>query len=154
MDLDENGKRESWGYKPYSKDMDFSKCKQAEPTDEYGTSQEIANAIYYYDVKLEDSFFTNSISLLVGIQKGISSEIIKRQGIKKSDDHHGMRPIGTPQEIANLVHHYLDWLRATNKRTWDSRPLNSMRSMLDACLKGMTINSATELHYDESPERH
>lgn len=149
-------KRESWGHKPYRKDMDFSKCKQSELTDEYGTPQEIANAIYYYDKKIDepDCFISNSISMLVIIQKGISDETAKTLGMTKPKDETGMRPIGTNLEIANLVHHYLDWLRATNKRTWDSRPLNPCRSMLDACLKGMTINSATPLHYDEGPERH
>ena len=53
-----------------------------------------------------------------------------------------------------MVHHYLDWLRATQKRTWDSRPLNPCRDMLDSSIKGMTVNSATLLHYDEDPERH
>lgn len=71
----------------------------------------------------------------------------------KLDDHDGMRKSGTPLEIANMVHHYLDWLRATNKRTWDSRGLNPSRQMLDACVKGMHINSATHLHYDELKDR-
>ncbi len=79
----------------------------------------------------------------------MSDETIKNLGIKKPKN----KPVGTNLQIANLVHHYLDWLRATNKRTWDSRPLNSKRHMLDACLKGMTVNHATLLHYDENAER-
>jgi len=36
--------RDSWGTKNYKSDMDFSKCKQVEPTDKFGTPKEIANA--------------------------------------------------------------------------------------------------------------
>ena len=46
--------RESHGTKPYRKDMDWSVCKQAEPTDEYGTPKEIANALFYYDKKIDE----------------------------------------------------------------------------------------------------
>lgn len=148
--------RESWGDKQYRKDMDFSKCKQSEPTDEYGTSQEIANALYYYDkiIDTPSDLFSNSISMLVMVQRGMSDERAKILGVTKPNDTTGMKPLGTPQEIANMVHNYLDWLRATNKRTWDSRRLNSKREMLDACFKGMYVNSSTHLHYDEGPERH
>lgn len=139
--------------------MDFSLCKQSEPTDEHGTPAEIFNAMCYYDVYLESSksrlpIIQNSIQLLAIIQKGMSDEEFKKTFLEHNlDDHHGMRKSGTPLEIANMVHHYLDWLRATNKRTWDSRGLNPSRQMLDACVKGMHINSATKLHYDEGPER-
>jgi len=134
--------------------MDWSLCKQSEPTDEHGTPQEIANAIYYYDVRLEDSFIRNSIHLLVTIQKGMSDESIKTLGITKPKDRTGMRSVGTPLGIANRVHHMLDWLRACNKRTWDSRPLNPSRHMLDSCIQGYTVNKYNKLHYDEHPERH
>jgi hypothetical protein len=46
--------RDFYGYKPYRKDMDFSLCKQSEPTDKYGTVDEIYNAVCYYDIKLKD----------------------------------------------------------------------------------------------------
>lgn len=146
--------RESWGEKNYNKDMDFSLCKQSEPTDEYGTVPEIFNAICYYDIKLESSPIINSIELLKAIQRGISNDLFKKTFLPHNlDDQHGMRKSGTPTAIANMVHHYLDWLRATNKRTWDSRELNPSRQMLDGCVKGMYLNSATHLHYDENPER-
>ena len=53
--------RESWGDKPYNKDMDFSLCKQSGPTDRYGTSDEIYNAIRYYDIHLETEPVSNAI---------------------------------------------------------------------------------------------
>jgi len=146
--------RKSWGDKPYNKDMNFTLCKQSELTDEYGTKEEIFNAMCYYDIKLEDSSITNSIQLLLTIQKGIPDDIFKKTCLPhKLDDHHGMRKSGTSLQIANGVHNALDWLRATNKRTWDSRGLNPSRQMLDSCVKGMTINHATHLHYDEPKER-
>lgn len=146
--------RESWGTKPYNKDMDFSLCKQSEPTDEYGTKEEIFNAMCYYDIKLESSSIPNSIELLKTIQRGIPDDVFKKTLLPhKLDDHHGMRKPGTHVEIANMVHYYLDWLRATNKRKWDTRGLNPSRQMLDSCVKGMHLNSATHLHYDERTER-
>lgn len=142
--------RESWGDKSYKQDLDFSLCKQSEPTDQYGTKEEIFNAMCYYDIKLEESPILNSIELLKAIQKGITDEVFKKTMLPhKLDDHHGMRKPGTPLQIANLVHRYLDWLRATNKRTWDSRGLNPSRQMLDFCVKGLTVNKYNKLHYDE-----
>jgi len=146
---------ESWGDKDYKPDMDWSLCKQSEPTDEHGTVEEIYNTICYYDIMLEKSMIQNSMQLLRVIQKGMTDERFEKTCLEKIlDDHHGMRKSGTPLAIANMVHHYLDWLRATNKRTWDSRPLNPSRQMLDACVKGMYLNSATHLHYDEPKERY
>lgn len=148
-----NKERNRWGDEPYRKDMNFSLCKQAEPTDEYGTSEEIKNAIFYYDVYLEKSFCYNSIQLLVLIQKGMSDEKFKKYNLSNPDNRHGMRKIGDAQEIANKVHTALDWLRATEKRKWDRRPLNPMRQMLDYCIIGSIVNEYNELHYDEDPER-
>lgn len=149
-----NRNRDYWGTKDYSPDMDFTHCRQSEPTDEYGTVKEIFNAMCYYDIKLEDSTIQNSIQLLRIIQKGITDDRFEKTCLPhKLDDHHGMRKPGTPTAIANQVHNYLDWLRATNKRTWDSRGLNPSRQMLDSCVKGMYLNSATLLHYDERAER-
>jgi hypothetical protein len=92
--------------------------------------------------------------LLRTIQKGISDEIFEKTFLpKKLDDHHGMRKPGTKLQIANRIHHYLDWLHATNKRKWDSRGLNPSRQMLDSCVKGLTVNKYNPLHYDEDPER-
>lgn len=151
--------RESWGDKPYRKDMDFSLCKQSEPTDEYGTKEEIFNAMCYYDIMLESPnlplpIIQNSIQLLKIIQKGIPDKVFKKTMLShKLDDHHGTRKPGTPLQIANKVHHMLDWLRATNKRTWDSRGLNPSRQMLDACVIGHTVNKYNDLHYDEDPNR-
>ena len=147
-------KRESWGDKPYSPDMDFSQCKQAEPTDKYGTLEEITNAFYYYDKILDtpaDHTF-DSIDLLQTIQKGIPATDAKILGIKKPELKGWEKPIAKPQELANMVHHYLDWLRATAKRKWDNRPLNPKRHMLDACKKGLYVTKVTHLHYDEDPE--
>lgn len=145
--------RVSWGYKPYSKDMDFTLCKQAEPTDKYGTPHEITNAILYYNDRLEvprfDGLIHNSIQLLQIIQGGMSDELIKAFPIIKPKN----KEVGTELQIANKVHRALDWLRATEKRKWDNRPLNSPRQMLDYCLKGFTVNRSTPLHYDEDPER-
>jgi len=91
-----NPKRESWGDKPYRKDMDWNKCQQSKyKNDQYGTSQEIANA----------------------------------------------------------VHHYIDWLRACEKRKWDTRSAPNALHMLLSCQKGMPVNHSTKLHYDEDPER-
>ena len=153
--VEANRLRGSWGTKNYSHDMDFSHCMQSEPTDKHGTVDEIFNAMCYYDVFLEESTCRdNSIHLLKTIQKGISDENFTNTGLsKKLDNHYGMRKPANPQEIANLVHNYLDWLRATNKRTWDSRGLNPSRQMLDSCVKGLYLNSATFLHYDEDSKR-
>lgn len=146
--------RRSWGEKNYKPDMDFSLCKQSEPTDEYGTVKEIFNAVCYWDIYLETKFTGNAIDLLAAIQKGIPDDVFERTCVPhKLDDHHEMRKPGTPTAIANNVHHYLDWLRASNKRTWDTRGLNPSRQMLDSSIKGLYLNSATHLHYDESPER-
>ena len=151
--------RKEWGTKNYNKDMDFSLCQQSEPTDTYGTVPEIFNAICYYDVYLESihcrlPIIQTSIQLLATIQKGISDEEFEKSGVPhKLDDRHGMRKSGTPTAIANFVHYYLDWLRATNKRKWDSRGLNPSRQMLDSCVIGMYLNRVTHLHYDERTER-
>lgn len=146
--------RESWGDKPYKPDMDFSLCKQAEPYDKYGTKEEIFNAMCYYDIKLEDSTILNSIELLKAIQRGIPDDVFEKTMLPhKLGDRNGMRKSGTPLQIANLVHHYLDWLRATNKRKWDTRGLNPSRGMLDACVKGLHVDKTNHLHYDEDPER-
>jgi len=145
---------ESWGTKPYKPDMDWSLCQQSEPTDEHGTKEEIFNAMCYYDFHLQTSSITNSIQLLSTIQKGIPDDVFKKTCLPHNlDDRNGMRKSGTPLQIANLVHHYLDWLRATNKRTWDSRGLNPSRGMLDSCVKGLNVNKYTHLHYDEPKER-
>jgi len=154
-----NRNRDYWGTKDYSPDMDFSHCKQSEPTDEYGTVEEIFNAMCYYDVMLESihcrfPMIQDSIQLMVQIQKGITDEEFEKSGVThKMDDQHGMRKSADPQEIANAVHHQLDWLRATNKRKWDTRGLNPSRQMLNSCVKGMYLTSATLLHYDERAER-
>jgi hypothetical protein len=141
--------------KIYKPDKEHMKCPQSEIPDEYGTPQEVANAMYYYDKKLEepDCFITDSISMLVIIQKGISNESAKTLGITKPTVIEGMKPWGEPLELANMVHHYLDWLRATVKRKWDSRGLNPKRGMLDACKKGLWVQGFTLLHYNENPER-
>lgn len=157
--------KEPWNYnadgteKIYKADKEHMKCPQSEPTDVYGTPQEIYNAYCYYNEKLKDGtdLFSNSISLLVAIQKGISKDKFKHIVFEKPKPRYiddKMRELAEPQELANMVHHYLDWLRATCKRTWDSRPLNPKRGMFDACFKGLYINSATHLHYHEDPERH
>jgi len=143
----------------YVPDAEKMKCPQSEPTDKYGTPQDIYNAYCYYNEKLKvnEDLFSNSISLLVGLQKGISTEKFKHLRLEKPKPRYineQMQELAEPQELANMVHHYLDWLRACNKRTWDSRGLNSKREMFDACFKGLYINSATLLHYDENPERH
>ncbi len=149
-----NKERTIWGTKNYSPDMDFSHCMQSEPSDVYGTVEEIYNAICYYEIKLEISSILNSIELLKRIQKGIPDDMFKKTMLPtKLNDHYGSRKPGTPVEIANRVHNTLDWLRATNKRTWDNRGLNPSRQILDYVIKGTYLNSATYLHYDESAER-
>lgn len=156
--------KEPWNYnedgteKIYKADKEYMKCPQSEPTDVYGTPQEIYNAYCYYDKKIDtdEDFTSNSIQLLQAIQAGISiekSSSIKFEKPKARYIDGEMRELAEPQELANMVHHYLDWLRATNKRTWDNRPLNPKKSMFDACFKGLYINSATLLHYHENPER-
>ncbi len=144
----------SWGEENYKPDMNWSLCNQSEPDDKHGTVEEIFNAMCYYDIRLEDSTIQNSIQCLRIIQKGITNDIFEKTCLPhKLDDHYGMRKSGDHQAIANAVHHQLDWLRATNKRTWDSRGLNPSRQMLDSCVKGVYLNSATYLHYDEPLER-
>jgi hypothetical protein len=145
--------RESWGEENYHKDMDFILCRQAEPTDEYGTVEEVYNAICYWDLYLEVKFVGNAEQMLTMIQKGMPNDIFERSCVKlELDDHHGTRKPADPQEIVYMVHHYLDWVRATSKRTWDSRGMNPTRQMFDACVKGLYLNSATHLHYDEDPK--
>jgi len=61
---------------------------------------------------------------------------------------------GDAQAVANAVHHYIDWLRATQKRTWDNRPMPNALKILLLCQKGMYINNSTLLHYHEDPKRH
>ena len=149
-----NSKRESWGTHKYKPDMDWTHCMQSEPTDEHGTVDEIFNAICYYDVNLETSNAPNSIELLKAIQKGIPDDRFKKTYLPhKLYNNNGCLKIGTPLQIANNIHHYLDWLRATDKRTWDHRGLNPMRQMLDFCKKGMSLNTSTFLHYDERADR-
>ncbi len=156
--------KEPWNFnangtpKNYGGGKERMKCPQSEPTDEYGTAKEVANALFYYDKKIDepDCFITNSIAMLVIIQKGLSDESAVNLGIKKPENKYvnGKHEIGSPLAIANLVHHYLDWLRASSKRTWDSRGLNPKRQMLNVCFKGMYVNSSTLLHYHENPKRH
>jgi len=146
--------RDSWGTKNYKPDMDFTHCLQSEIDDEYGTVEEIYNAICYYDLKLESSLLQNSLQMLKTIQKGISNDRFEQTCFPhKLDDHHGMRKPATPIQIANKVHSTLDWIRATRKRKWDTRDMNPMRQILDYSIKGLQLNSATHLHYDESAER-
>ena len=153
-EIKELSERRSWGTENYRPDMDFSQCKQSEPNDEYGTVEEIYNAMRYYDLHVLNYKY-NSILLLKDIQKGLSDEKLKQlgDGLSKLDDNNGMIKIGTPQNIANKVHNSLDWLRATDKRKWDTRGLNPCRQMLDYCKSGTYLNSATFLHYDEDSER-
>lgn len=141
--------RESWGDKAYKPDMDFSLCKQSEPTDKYGTPDEIANACAFFQAGFGSA--SDSIDMLVRIQKGMSDEQLQMFDVKKLKRKIGV--IGTPLMIANHVHTTLDWLRATRKRKWDGRPLNTKEHILPYVMKGMTINHATHLHYDEDPER-
>ena len=153
--VEANRNRDHWGTKNYSPNLDFSHCMQAESTDKYGTVDEVFNAVCYFDIKLDDTpLVHNSISLLRRLQEGISDKRFEQTCFNKElDDRHGMRKPAKSQEIANMVHHYLDWLRATAKRKWDNRGLNSSRQMLDYCIKGYTVNKYNPLHYDESPER-
>lgn len=154
-----NKERNRWGTKNYKPDMDFSHCMQSEPTDKYGTVDEIFNACCYYDIKLESidcgfPIIQNSLQLLLIIQEGMSDEEFKKSGLPhKLDDQHGNRKPGTPSEIANKVHCTLDWIRSTNKRKWDTRGMNPSRQILDYVIKGTHLNSATHLHYDERAER-
>jgi len=149
-----NRNRDYWGTKNYSHDMDFSHCMQSEPTDKHGTVQEIFNAVRVYDTYISKAYCSNSIELLVKIQAGMSDKDFEEYDfLKKLDDHNGMRKPGTPQEIANKLHHALDWLRATDKRKWDERGLNPMRQMLDYVIKGSRVDEYNLLHYDESAER-
>ena len=142
--------------KVFKADKEQMKCPQSEISDEYGTVEEVANAMYYYDKKIDepDCMIQNAISMLVIIQKGISNDKVKTLEIKRIEDTTGMHPWAEPLELANMVHHYLDWLRACQKRTWDNRRMNPMRGMLDACKKGLWIQGYTLLHYNEDPERH
>lgn len=149
-----NRNRDYWGTKDYSSDMDFSHCKQSEPTDKHGTIEEIYNAVCYYDVYLSKAFCYDSIQLMVKIQEGMSDEDFEKSYLDKTlDDQNGMRKPASPQDIANKVHHSLDWLRATNKRKWDTRGLNPMRQMLDYVVTGQVVNEYNKLHYDERAER-
>lgn len=72
----------------------------------------------------------------------------------KCPQQYPMDEYGDAQAVANMVHHYIDWLRACEKRKWDTRPAPSALKMLLACQKGMIVNHATLLHYDEDPVRH
>lgn len=152
--IEANRTRDYWGTKNYSPDMNFSHCKQSEPTDKHGTIDEIFNAVCYYDIYLDKGNFYNAVDMMVTIQRGMSDEEFEKSFLDKTlDDHHGMRKPATHQNIANKVHHTLDWLRATSKRKWDSRGMNPMRQMLDYVVTGQIVNEYNELHYDESPER-
>lgn len=157
--------REPWNYnedgteKIYKPDKEHMKCPQSDFCDEYGTPEEIYNAYCYYNDKVKEGtdLFSNSITLLLGIQRGLSKEKTKHLIIEKPKARYindEMRELAEPQELANMVHHYIDWLRATVKRTWDNRGLNPKKGMFDACFKGMYVNHATLLHYHENPERH
>ncbi len=150
--FDEKGER-----KVFRADKDYMKCPQSESIDEYGTVQEVANAYYYYTdlVDADLDLCSDSISLLWMVQKGMSNERAKLLGVKKPEKNpYSDETLADPQELANMVHHYLDWLRATQKRTWDSRGLNPKKSMLKACEKGLWVQGMTLLHYNESPERY
>lgn len=54
--------------------------------------------------------------------------------------------VGTPEEIAKAVHYYLDWVRATKKRTWDGRP-HDAEAILKLCLKGYELTDNFPTHY-------
>lgn len=136
--------------KIYKPNYMYMACPQAESWDRYGTIEDIERAAFYQYEHLKNGtlLFTNAINMLWWIQKGLTKEdysgvIEKPKGIE----------IGSSQEIANKVHHTLDWLRAVQKRTWDTRPMNSCERILPYVLKGLYINSATLLHYNENPER-
>lgn len=155
--------KEPWNYSKdgteriFKADKEYMKCPQSEPIDEYGTVQEVANAYYYYTDLVDKNLdlCSNSISVLWMVQKGMSNERAKILGVKKPEKNpYSEDKLAEPQELANMVHHYLDWCRATQKRTWDSRGLNSKKSMLKACEKGLWIQGLTLLHYHEDPERH
>jgi len=147
--IEANKNRKSWGTKNYSPDMDFSQCMQSEPTDKYGTPHEIANACAFFKAGFDIA--SDSIALLVKIQKGISDEKMQLFDVKKLKEEDGK--VGDDIMIANHVHCTLDWLRACHKRKWDTRPLNPVSQMLDYVIKGIQTNEATYLHYDEDPER-
>ncbi len=148
----ERSKTQPWNYEPngtpkqYVADKEKMRCPQSEMADQYGTPHEITNAIFYSYERLETDIFSDSLALLLWIQRGVADDKIKHLAITKPK----LREIGTEQEIANAVHHYIDWLRACVKRKWDTRPMNPKKQMLEICLKGMYINDATELHYDEA----
>ena len=144
-----NKDRGSWGTKNLKSDMDFSHCLQSEITDEYGTPEEISNACAFFKAGL--GFAVDSIHMLVKIQKGMSDEQVEGLGIEKLKREIGK--IGTPIMIANHVHQTLDWMRATRKRKWDGRPLNSQEHILEYVMKGIQLNHATHLHYDERAEQ-
>ena len=150
FNFDENGEP-----KVYKANQAHMQCPQSELSDEYGTPQEVANAMYYYDKKIDepDCFLSSAISLLAVVQKGMSDKQAKLLEVTRVEDITGMKPWAEPLELANMVHHYLDWLRACEKRTWDSRPMNPMRGMLDACKKGLWVQGYTLLHYNEDPGR-
>jgi len=148
--------RERWGTENYRADMDFSLCRQTEPTDKFGTPEDIRNACFYgWDVLINNpnnALFSTSISLLVWCQKGLSKKkfpsVIEAISVPKNIE------IGNDQNIANAVHHNLDWLRACLKRTWDGRPINPMKQMLEASIKGQVVNKYNALHYDEKEDRY
>ena len=136
----------------YKPDKEHMKCPQSELSDEYGTPEEVQRAAFYeYEHLINDTLlFSNSIAMLIWIQKGLSKEKFPHIIIEKPK----RIEVGTALQIANHVHNTLDWLRACQKRKWDGRPMNSCDQILPYCLKGLYINSATLLHYDENPERH
>lgn len=136
--------------KKYKADKEYMKCPQSELTDEYGTPKEIANALFYCYDRLETDTFSNLLNLLLWVQRGLADDKIKHLAVEKPKQV----KVATDQEIANKVHHTIDWLRACQKRTCDNRPMNPKKQMLEYCLKGLYINPSTLLHYDEKPERY
>ena len=138
--------------KRYVSDKEQMKCPQSEPNDEYGTIEEVQRAAFYQYENLINKtlLFSNSINMLYWIQRGLSKDKCPSLVIPKPKNI----PVGTPLEIANHVHQTLDWLRACQKRKWDGRPMNPCSEILPYCIKGLHVNSATDLHYDEDPERH
>lgn len=55
--------------------------------------------------------------------------------------------IGTPEEIAKAVHHYLDWVRACNKRPDDHRGFDT-ESLLKRCQEGYPLTKYFPTHYE------
>lgn len=140
----QRAKTEPWNYEPNGKPKQYvpddsqMKCPRSLPDDKYGTAQEIAKSVAWYIEFIErNNLELNAIQVLRECQSGFW---VRGKDIPDIED---------AQQIANAVHHYLDWLRACQKRKWDNRPMNPAIRMLEACKKGLIINDATPLHYDE-----